>query len=255
MGDGLNDPVNTLIVFRDKLYAGGRFNATIGGTSIPHIAKWSGSDWTFVGDMGSDVEDLAVFNDNLIVVGKFDVIGPIQYDHVAMWDGFIWSQLGSGNQWSCSCGGRVEWECRRYRRVLRCLGVSRPIALPHGAEQAGARTSTTALTMKDGPWVFSAATWWLAGTSFRQGLHPITVNRIALWDGTNWSGFAGGVDQRVSEIATYNELLHIGGTFVAAGGKPVALHREMGGDQFDLGHLTTSCSPVRVPIRSRSTHK
>ena len=45
---GLNGCVNSLAVYNNELYAGGRFN-NASGTPVNNIAKWNGTSWSDVG--------------------------------------------------------------------------------------------------------------------------------------------------------------------------------------------------------------
>jgi hypothetical protein len=106
--DGL---VTALCTFDDGtgpgLYAGGDF-ATVGGSAMPHVARWDGQAWSALGSgLVSDhpgnavaVADLIAFDDGsgpaLWVGGDFHTAGGVPAAHVARWDGTSWSALGAG---------------------------------------------------------------------------------------------------------------------------------------------------------------
>lgn len=91
LGSGNNyDPVLSLAVYKDGLYAGGHF-ATAGGTIVNHIAKWNGSTWSSL-SQGTDygVKALEADNAALYVGGSrfagYDSNGnPIYIHSISKW--------------------------------------------------------------------------------------------------------------------------------------------------------------------------
>jgi hypothetical protein len=49
----------------------------------------------------------------------------------------------------------------------------------------------------------------------------IAVNRIAMWNGTNWNAFSMGMNNEVQSLAIYNTPPYAGGNFITAGGTTV----------------------------------
>jgi hypothetical protein len=74
--------LRTLATFRDQLIVGGQFD-TVNGMQAGNIASWNGSDWATLGaGIAGEIEDLAVWNDKLYVVGDFSTVNS--------WNGSSW---------------------------------------------------------------------------------------------------------------------------------------------------------------------
>ncbi|HEV8113871.1 MAG TPA: hypothetical protein VGR31_13935 [Planctomycetota bacterium] len=105
LSTGVSGPVRALAVFDDgggaALYVGGLF-ATAGGTPASNIAKWDGSNWAPLGSgVDAEVDTLTVWDDGngpaLIAGGSFTSAGGASsVNHIARWNGVVWSSLGSG---------------------------------------------------------------------------------------------------------------------------------------------------------------
>lgn len=101
VGFSAPDRVFALVIGPDGyLYAGGSF-ATIDGTTVNGVAKWTGSAWVALGSpagVGSgDVNCLAFAPDgNLYAGGTFLNMGGVAAaDYMARWDGSAWYAVGS----------------------------------------------------------------------------------------------------------------------------------------------------------------
>ncbi|MCP4144761.1 MAG: hypothetical protein GY752_05690 [bacterium] len=80
-GDGLDGPVNDLIVFNEMLYAAGEFSHG--------VAVWNGSTWDAVDEnISGTVKSLVVYHDELVLLGDFSVDG---IDNCASWSGIDWT--------------------------------------------------------------------------------------------------------------------------------------------------------------------
>jgi hypothetical protein len=104
-GTGMSGPVYALAEYHDgtspALYAGGWFT-TAGGETVNNIAKWDGSDWSpLSGPNGTGVSHpvytLSRFDDGsgpgLYAGGQFTTAGGRTVNHIAKWDGKVWSPL------------------------------------------------------------------------------------------------------------------------------------------------------------------
>ena len=88
---GPNDLIDMSIVFDDgtgeALYIGGVFTS-IGGQSIPYLARWDGESWHSVGPhLNGPVRALCVHDDEsgpvLVVGGDFTMAGDTEVQHIA----------------------------------------------------------------------------------------------------------------------------------------------------------------------------
>ena len=117
---GLNGWVNALSKdTKGSIYAGGQFG-TAGGTPTNYIAKWDGTTWSALGNLGngvnSQVNTLAVDGTNLYVGGWFSWadyapgVPPnppifVSVNNIAKWDGTTWSALGTAPNVGVGGGG------------------------------------------------------------------------------------------------------------------------------------------------------
>jgi len=200
VGGGCSGPVTALAIFDDgtgpAVFAGGRFTAA-GGVSAPYIAKWDGSQWAALGlGMGGVtypwVRALAVFDDGtgeaLYAGGGFTEAGGIEALFVARWDGAQWSQVGDG-----------------------LTGTT-----------GGTSSGVNALAVHD-----DGGGGALYAAGFFKDAVGVQGNRVAKWNGVEWSPVGGGFDDPVRVLAPFDDgmgggaALYAGGDFVNADGTPV----------------------------------
>ena len=94
--------VNVLQVYQGNLIAGGLYTFA-NNISDNFIYKWNGSAWsslsnklvTNVAGLAS-IKAMTVYNNKLIVAGRFDTINGVAAINIAQWNGTTWSSLGSG---------------------------------------------------------------------------------------------------------------------------------------------------------------
>ena len=197
-GNGsLNSFVYALAVSGSDLYVGGSFtDVNNGGTTLSaadYVAKWDGTNWSALGSSGpnsgslnSYVYALAVSGTNLYVGGDFSNVNNsgttlTAADYIAKWDGTNWSALGSGS----SGDGSLNY----YVRALAVSGSN----LYVGGNFTNVNNGGTVLGAAD---------------------------RVAKWDGTNWSalgsnGVGGGsLTNWVFALAVGGRDLYAGGHFI-----------------------------------------
>jgi hypothetical protein len=258
---GLSEEVSALAVYDDgtgpALYAGGGF-VVADSELVNGIARWNGSSWSALDGpsgtgVGSDgtfypyVAALAVYDDGtgpaLYAGGRFTTAGGLQVNHIARWDGSAWSALNgpsavgtggtsptvkalavfddgtgpalhAGGDFTTAGGVTVN-------HIARWDGTSWSALT--GPSGTGVNSSISALTVFDdgsGPALYAGGNFTAAGS--------VTVNHIASWDGSTWSGVstpAGtGMNGNVRALATAYDGssggLYVGGFFTTAGGIP-----------------------------------
>jgi hypothetical protein len=92
---GLNDRVESLVVYDGELVAGGAFTMA-GGVAAARVARWNGSVWQPLGNgTNGSVDLLEVWNGDLVAAGAFTEAGGIAAYHMARWDGSSWSSFGA----------------------------------------------------------------------------------------------------------------------------------------------------------------
>jgi hypothetical protein len=225
-----------------RLFAGGDFNLA-GGVSANNIARWDGSVWTAVSNIGGIVNALAVFDEDgaganpprLFAGGDFA-------NRISRWNGSTWSVVGTGiNNGSVTSlavfnnslyvGGTftnaagvganylARWNGSSWSTVQSGgSGVSGPVYSLHVFDRDGTGPITPSL--------------YVGGEFTTAG--GITVNRIARWDGSTWSrvGLVSNPGLGATSVKTLFDfdngqgpMLYAGGDFTQSGNGSVSLRR------------------------------
>ncbi|MFH1844271.1 MAG: FlgD immunoglobulin-like domain containing protein [bacterium] len=224
----LGDPdgdVFTLAIWNGQLVAGGDFH-NVGGVSADRIARWDGAAWhAFGSGLSSTVRDLTVLDGELYAGGAFTSSGGTTLNYVARWDGSQWQPLGAGvgaivyavghfqgdliaGGWFTAAGGAPA------ERIARFDGSAWH---PLGAGLGGASIlyGVKALLEVGGE-------LFVGGDFAEAGGLPVTD--LAVWNGSAWSEFAGGVTGGASYSCVHDLMVHEGdlyvaGHFTSAGGR------------------------------------
>jgi trimeric autotransporter adhesin len=248
---GVNDHIFAATVFDDgsgtgpALYISGQFSS-VGGIAANRIARWDGTAWSSLADGPVDgaVHALAVFDDgtgappSLYVGGSFTTIHGVSANNIAKWDGTNWSALGSGTNgpvysltvfddgsgdgpalyvggWFTSAGGIAANRIARWRSVLHLADSGWS---PVGAGTNGIMYAMTVFDdgSGDGPALYVGGSFDIAGGQ--------PANRIARWDGNQWSPLGSAMNGSVRALTVFDDglgdgpALYAGGTFTIAGG-------------------------------------
>ncbi len=236
LGDGVDGPVYCLAVYKNQLYAGGRF-ATADGTPASNIARWDGEAWYPLGSgTNGAVRALFVHDGQLYAGGDFTSCDGLTCSFVARWDGIGWSAFGSG------LNGPV-FSMTEYRRALYTGGdftrvgstaVNR-IAVWDGQAwrpvSGGVNGTVYALEVTDASELY--ADLYVGGAFVQQDLariawyHPASQTLLA----TVWGGF----NAPVFAFANYDGGLVAGGSFTSTGAGSAASHVAQRGHDFNGG--------------------
>ncbi len=240
MGTGWDffaDACWALAEFQGDLYVGGSFTDA-GGVTASNIARWDGENWSDVSGgvtlgVATIVLDMLTWDDGngeaLYVAGRFDLAGGVESKLVAKWDGANWTSLDGGlggtqvlglRVWDdgngealYACGGQNTFPGQPGSNIFKWDGTTWT-ALPDIAE-------SSKLIYNLEPYDDGSGEALYAIGSFEE-LFP----RFARWDGSTWSGVAGGIgggngfelhtwDNPADEDGTN---LFLGGSFTTAGG-------------------------------------
>ena len=240
---GLSNTVNALAVLDSTLYAGGVFTSTYGGANaISYVASWNGTAWCGAGagstpGLSGTVSALAVSGSTLYAGGLFtSATGGISntLNFVAKWNGTTWSGVGTGSVpglnhmvYALAVSGSELYAGGLFTSTYGgAVNLLNYIAKWNGTAWSGVGTgsapglsNTVYALAVFGPDVY-------AGGSFTStyGGTANSLNYIAKWDGTAWSGVGTGstpgLNARVNAFAVSGMTLYLGGAFTAdyAGG-------------------------------------
>jgi len=250
LGTGLsNAECYALASFQGNLYAAGYFDLAGGVPGTAKLARWDGSAWNSIGAQlelfSNQLWGLTVWNsgqgDNLYIAGNFQNIGGTSASYIARYDGKAFHALGTtpiagnvpliiftshvhddGTGPALYVGGRfTSIDGVEASRIARWNGTSWS-AVGAGVTGSGSTPSVnTMVTFDDG----TGPALFVGGQTFVTA-GGVTANRVAKWDGKNWSavgdGFANGI---VWRLAVYNDgtgdALYAFGTFTASGATPI----------------------------------
>ncbi len=95
--------------------------------------------------------------------------------------------------------------------------------IPTFGGSAGMNSGVRTLTVFDGQLIAGGAFITAGGE---------TVNRIAKWDGTEWSDLGGGMNGPVLALTVFNGALYAGGDFTTAGGEPASRVAKWNGTEW-----------------------
>lgn len=243
LGVGTDADVFALTVFDDgsgpALFVGGNFNRAGDLDGTLGIAKWDGQNWSAVGNgTTSMVYSMVVFDDGngdaLYVGGGFANAGGVTgTSRIARWDGSNWTQVGNGGVSGqvfalTATQNGIHGGPELYAGGLFNTAGGTPAAFVarwDGSQWAGLGNGTdlwvNALAIFDdglggGPALY-------AGGLFSSASEAPDTNRIAKWDGENWSSVGGGVANTVTAMEVFDDgtgagpALFVGGGFVFAG--------------------------------------
>jgi trimeric autotransporter adhesin len=227
-----------------SIYVGGVF-ATAGGVDAANIARWHNGAWH---SLGSGVNDfcsaLCIFDDGapgggpaLYAGGPFTEAGGVSANRIARWNGSAWSAIGSGLTGTPSPsvqamivfddglgGGSALYIAGSFTSAggVPANHIARWDGENWSALGAGMNNPVRSLAVFDdgapggGPALYAAGFFTTAG--------GVTVNRIARWDGTEWSALGDGVNDFAYALEVFDDgsgdALYIAGNFTEAGGQP-----------------------------------
>ncbi len=241
LGSGLEGfgtiEINALAVFDDgsgqALFAGGEF-MTAGGVAANRIGRWDGAAWTAL-NTGMDyrpVDALTVFDDGtgegLYAGGDFSVAGDEPVEGIARWNGDAWAALGDGLNSlvrvlkvfddgagaDLYAGGTINAAGGvRANRIARWDGSA---WTPLGEGINGSSADVNSMVVFDdgaGPDLYVGGFFTTAG--------DVEANRIARWDGVQWTPVGTGTNNRVSAMVVFDDgagpAIYGGGFFTTAG--------------------------------------
>lgn len=237
-GGGLgfgDDLILALAAARDgSLYAGGTFTRA-DGERADRLARWDGVGWAEVGNgVGNfglphdpifpSVSALAVWPDGtLFVGGNFGTAGGFDIENFGVRSGNQWFGLGNPNgevlaiatkpDLAIYAGGVFDeagLNDVEVAHIASYLGQGR-----YGPLSTGTDAVVRALTLADDGTLYVGGSFSTAG--------GIAANRIAMWDGADWSALGAGANGTIYAVAVAEDgTLYAGGSFSMVDGIPAS---------------------------------
>ncbi|MBI1939423.1 MAG: T9SS type A sorting domain-containing protein [Ignavibacteriales bacterium] len=236
VSSSVNPQVLSLAILGNELYVGGLFTSA-GGITANNIARWNGSNWSAVGNgFDNAVSSLTVIGTDIYAGGFFEQSGNVLVNKIAKWNGTNWLSLNNGvddNVWTLInlawvhalatdgnqiyAGGMFDIAGGLWAsNIAKWNGSSWSAS---GMGSGGVNSSVRALAVMEGN-LYAGGDF----TTTNPGNPSVSVsaNRIAKWDGSNWSalgsGMFGNSGCSVAALAEIGGDLYAAGTFYSAGG-------------------------------------
>lgn len=220
---GLNGEVHDVITYKGELYVAGEFfNADTVYTNSG-VVKWDGTQWQAVGDfyigaLVNYVLDLEIYRDTLYAGGFFRAKAgvPKHFESVAKWDGTDWVHAGVdlmgtvhklhvhnnklviGGNFQMNTGAFIRNICRLNGNQVEFFGEDISIPVNDLASVSNELFAATDFVIPGSPDT-------LGLISYQNGSWDVLFDNS--YSGTqSWGG--------VKALATYNDVLFLGGDFV-----------------------------------------
>lgn len=235
--------VTQVFPFQNKLYAGGTFTNAGSLANADYIAVYDGSAWdTLAKGFDNSVTCLNSFDGSLIVGGYFNNSGSTSIvSSVAKWNGTAWVAMGTndiggvwaveeyndvlyagtttglhalwGNTWvrMSALNGATIYCLQNYHNQLWYGGTGGTIGMFNG--------DTNSMGVLQGfagdaiEFAVYGNDLYMAGSYYRilyNGVNTV-CNKLARWNGREWSAVDYGCDQRMEDLAIWNDKLVVTG--------------------------------------------
>lgn len=285
LGLPFNSTIETLCVYDPdgdgpelaRLVVGGRFTLH-GASQVGYIAEWTGTTWVQFGVRPSDnVWAMTTWDPdgdgpqpvNLVAVGNFAQVGNTIVRGIARWDGSQWHPFGSGfgsqmgglavatwdpdgpgpaNEQVIAGGNFGSVGGQTVRFIARWDGQQ---WFPLGSG-VSAFVEVLCTWDPDGPGPQSSVV--VAGGNFFSA-GGVAVNRVAAWDGNQWSALGGGIKGDVRALGVWDDdgdastpdLLIASGGFLAAGDTIAPAVASWNGEEWSRFGLGLIRTPPSLP--------
>lgn len=221
LGSGVTDNIYASVEFNNALYVAGDITMA-GGVAVSNIAKWDGTSWSAVGTgitgTFSYVLALAVYNGELYAGGDFSAAGGVAATDIAKWNGTAWSDVGGSpisgyinSMWVSGTNLIIGGEFLSPGNNIAQWNGSSWTTLGSGITNGGAISPNVSAVAGYNSNIY-------AGGNFDEAGSGNTVNRIAKWNGSAWSGLSSGINSSANAMIVYRNELYVGGNFDSAGG-------------------------------------
>ncbi len=226
----MNCEVNSMVIYNGKLLC------LTDGEHLDHcIMSWDGKHWsTFVSHI-SEVDVLAVYNNELYAAGTFTSICGIKAHGIAKWNGKNWKSVGDGINGGYfvaeeettngkttvkrAITGSVSY-MTVYRNELYITGrfdTAGNVSAHNLAKWDGRKWSSIG---KDKNPAFNAMQEFngvLYGAGYFNSIDNKPIKNIAKWNGNDWAEVGKGTDGNVRALTVFDDKLYACGDFTHAG--------------------------------------
>lgn len=187
-------------------------------------ANWISMNSSILGADGLVLTAAVDGSGNLYIGGDFIVVGDVIANRIAKWDGTSWSALGAGANGTVrtlAVSGSDVYAGGDFTTVSETDGL--PLIVNRiakwngnswGALGSGMNHQVLALAVSGSD--LYAGGWFTSATN--SGGVAIAANRVARWNGSNWSVLGVGMNGIVRTLAASGGDLYAGGDFTTAGG-------------------------------------
>jgi hypothetical protein len=231
----VNQVVNDMIVFDNKLFIGGNFTSIQDTIQTFWSAYYNGIEIKRQPDViyGGGSREFAVFNNELYSVGDWQFLADPNIG-VAKWNGNSWVQGGGSNTnyWSiladenylyiASSGGHIRRKTAAgYFQTFKDFSTAGNVSVFKMINYQGKLCVMGNFTELEG----------------------VPVRNIALWNGTTWEALGTGVANSITSAKVYQNDLYVAGSFNEAGGVPAKKIAKWNGTSWsDVGMSITGNS-------------
>jgi hypothetical protein len=227
----LDGAIKTMVADGNDLYVGGTFEKA-GQVEAKGLAKWDGNQWSSVGGFNSlEVTGLALFQDELYVVGRPISVDGDPLGSIAKWSGEEWSEPGIGFGPIVTLFSTISLAASSTKLFVAGRFETTGHQIPMMAEWNGnnwsflGRKAVHGLTRKSFASSEVAALAYRGGKLYAGGTFDfggrVAANNAAVWEGGRWSALGSGLDRPVRAIGVTPNGVYFGGDFIQAGGMSI----------------------------------
>lgn len=233
-----------------RLFAGGTFVLNLGPSICRGIASWDGTIWSGYGVGIANVAfpvrfvyAIETYDDGsgpaLYVGGNFEVIGGLPADSIAKWDGSAWSDVdGSAASIgpigvSTAVNTLLTYDDGHGPRLFAggiFTGMGKAAASCIAAWNGQSWSQVSGNGANDVIYSVKSGQWGGENVVLATGLFTViggaAANRIAIFNGKNWSALGSGITGPVFDAAIFDDgsgpAIYAVGIFATAGGQPAS---------------------------------
>lgn len=227
VGTGTDGAVYALAVNGTSLYAGGEFSRA-GAVNTSNIARWniSTSVWSAMGNgLDSVVWAIIPFEAGCVAGGEFMRSGTsTALNRVALWNGSLWSSLGSGTNNGVSAPVYALTSTSALGIIVGGAFTQAGTVSAPGSIAAWRNNAWTAVGAGVDSLVYAltaSGSTVYAGGNFARLTDNTPAQRIIRWNGIRWEQMGAGFDGDVYTISANTVNVFVGGAFTRSGTRQV----------------------------------